>query len=308
MRILVSGAHGYIGSKLVERLRSEGHEVTGIIRSPRRIATPWAGSVGTIVWDMTSPFAGEPPKGFDLMVHAAGANDVDSADMREALMGTALSTRNAVEFCRAAGIRRVIWFSTFQVFGANDGEVSDDSPVECRNDYALTHWFGEQYLCMAERNGWLDWAAVRPTNVYGAPLDRSIDRWTLVPACFCKSAFEDQEIVLRSSGRQSRNFVHLDAVVDSITYIAGHFDRAKGRAHIVAGPEVATIRAVAEQVLSAYVTRFGRECRLVVESEMPAQATELRVAAAGLDALGYRAPTAPTVADEIDNLFDLLSR
>jgi UDP-glucose 4-epimerase len=308
MRILISGAHGYIGSKLVARLRGAGHVVGVIVRRAPTFESAWTRGVDTLLWDMARPHAGEPPEGYDLLIHAAGANDIDSADPREALLATALSARHVVDFCREARIARVIYFSTFQVFGRSEGDVTEDSPVRCLNDYALTHWFAEQYLRMAERNGQLDCVVVRPTNVYGTPLDRDIDRWTLVPGCFCKAAVATQSIVLRSSGHQYRNFVHLDAVADAAHFLAQNFDRAKGRTCILAGDEVLTIRSVVEDVVAAYQRKFAAPCRLVIESNLPAHAAPLHITATNLPELGYRSPPVATVGEEIERTIDLLGR
>lgn len=308
MRILVSGAHGYIGSKLVARLRDAGHAVGVIVRREPTFESEWTRCLDTLLWDMTCPHAGQPPEGYDLLIHAAGANDIDSADSREALLGTALSARHAVDFCRKAQITRVIYFSTFQVYGRSDGDVSEDAPAHCLNDYALTHWFAEEYLRMAERNGQLDCVVVRPTNVYGTPLNRDIDRWTLVPGCFCKAAVASQSIVLRSSGHQYRNFIHLDAVADAVDFLARNFDHAKGRTCILAGDEVLTIRSVVEGVVAAYKRKLAAPCRLVIESTLPAHAAPLHITTTNLPELGYRAPAVATVGEEIERTIDLLGR
>lgn len=308
MRILVSGAHGYIGSKLVARLRDAGHTVGVIVRRDPTFESAWTRGLDMVLWDMAWPHVGRPPEGYDLLVHAAGANDIDSADSREALLGTALSARHIVDFCGKAQIARVIYFSTFQVYGRSDGDVSEDAPAYCSNDYALTHWFAEQYLRMAERNSQINCVVVRPTNVYGTPLDRNIDRWTLVPGCFCKAAVTSQSIVLRSSGNQYRNFVHLDAIADAVEFLARNFDRAKGRTCILPGDEVLTIRSVVESVVAAYKAKFAAACRVVIESTLPTHAMPLHITKTNLPELGYMAPSVATVGEEIERTFDLLGR
>jgi UDP-glucose 4-epimerase len=307
MNILITGAHGYIGGKLAASLRAGGHQVGAIVRRPPSFESAWTSGINVLQWDMTQEYRGEPATGYDLLVHAAGANDVDSVDPRKALLDTVLTTRNAIDFCRRSSIFRFVYLSTFQVFGTTEGLVTDDSPARCANDYGLTHWFAEEFLRTAARNGIVDHPVIaRPTNVYGAPLDKRIDRWTLVPSCFCKAAFESHMISLRTSGRQYRNFVHLDAVVDAIAFLAENFDRAKGRAYIVGSSEVATIRDVVEMVMSAYERMFAARCDLRIESDEPRTASPLQVHANHLADLGYCPPFVPTVRAEIETIFNLL--
>ena len=306
MKILVTGAYGYIGSSLVSSLCAAGHQVGLIVRRQPSFESAWTAGLEMMVWDMTVSSREALRTHYDMLIHAAGANDVDSANPREALLGTTLTTCNAIEYCQRNDISRFIYLSTFQVYGATDGQVGDDSTPQCLSDYALTHWAAEEYLRAARRNGILDYVIVRPTNVYGAPLDKRVNRWTLVPACFCKAAFDSGKIVLRSSGNQYRNFVHLDAIVDTIMFLANNFDRAKGQACNVAGTEAMSIREVADIAIAVYENIFHRQCELVVESDEPRVASPLLVATDNLDELGFRSLPVPTVSDEINTIFKLL--
>ena len=111
---------------------------------------------------------------------------------------------------------------------------------------------------------------------------------------------------MRTSGRQYRNFVHLDAVVDAIAFLAENFDRAKGRAYIVGSSEVASIRDVVEMVMAAYERIFAARCDLRIESDEPRTASPLQVHANHLADLGYYPPLVPTVRAEIETIFNLL--
>lgn len=54
MRVLVTGATGYIGGRLVPRLLARGHEVRVLVRDPRRVTgRPWADSVDVVTGDLT---------------------------------------------------------------------------------------------------------------------------------------------------------------------------------------------------------------------------------------------------------------
>ena len=51
-------------------------------------------------------------------------------------------------------------------------------PAAPANDYGVTHWFAEEYVRMYGRTGGPDHVILRPTNIYGAPAHRDVDRWS----------------------------------------------------------------------------------------------------------------------------------
>lgn len=313
MNILLSGGSGYLGNALIRRLIGDGHHLALLSRH----ALPSWATEGLPVdhwralrWDMAQPVSEEALShlggDWDLMVHAAGANDVDSARPAEALIGSALSTRHAIDLCQRLQVRRLIYLSTFQVYGRDQGSIDDHSPLTPVNDYGLTHRFAEEYLDMAQRTGKLEAVILRPTNVYGAPRHRDVDRWTLVPNCFCKEALERGEIGLRSSGRQNRNFVHHGTVADAVSFAATTFAALAGRAFNVAGAETCSIREVAELTCAIHQRRFGKPCRLAILSDAPREAAPLAVSDAALRDAGWNPPPAPDLAAEIDTIFSCL--
>lgn len=313
MKILLSGGSGYLGNALIRRLITDGHQLALLSRH----ALPTWATEGLpaerwreLRWDMAQPLSEHALASlggdWDLMVHAAGANDVDSASAAEALIGSALSTRHAIDLCQRLTVRQLVYLSTFQVYGRDHGAIDETSPLEPVNDYGLTHRFAEEYLEMARRTGKLDAVILRPSNVYGAPRHRDVDRWTLVPNCFCKEALERDEIGLRSSGRQNRNFVHHNTVADAVSFAATTFDRLAGRAYNVAGDETRSIREVAEMTCAIHQRRFGKPCRLNILSDAPRETAPLSVSDSALRAAGWNPPPAPDLAAEIDTIFTCL--
>ena len=100
----------------------------------------------------------------------------------------------------------MVFFSTFQVYGTDlEGEIDENTPARCQNDYGLNHVFGEQYAEMYAREKGITGIVVRTSNVYGRFSTPFVDRWTLVPGCFCKEIKETGKIILKSSGKQTRN-------------------------------------------------------------------------------------------------------
>jgi UDP-glucose 4-epimerase len=306
MNVLVTGGFGYIGSRLLPELSHAGHRIHVAARGVPRFLTDLASQHEFYPWDLRKPWSGPPPAACDVVIHLAAANDIDCADAATALQDNALATRHALEFCQTYAVPRMIYVSTFQVYGAWEGVVDEDSVPLPLNDYAITHWFAEEYVRMFARRTALDYVILRPTNIYGAPAHREIDRWSLVPNCFCKEAYETGAITLRSSGLQQRDFISLATLAARIARVAGRPEAYRNNTYAVGSGVSITIRELAELASRRYEAAFGRPCELRVVSDEPHESRPLHVKGARSAEAGLLAPPRETASDEIDRIFDLL--
>lgn len=277
MRILVSGGFGFIGIPLLARLQSAGHETAVITRSIPDYAEGLASGMTVWVSDITRPLDIPVKGGYDVFIHLASANDVDSADPETAIRVNALGTRNCLEFCAQNGIKRFIYFSTAQVYGRDSGIITPDTPAACLNDYAITHLFGEEYARLYGRTRGIRSAIVRPANLHGPLFDRRVDRWSLVPYCFCREAFERGKITLRSSGLQRRDFVDMNSLTGAVAHLCEQFDslHAQNRVFNIASGKSIRIIDIAQIVRKVYSEIFGRECGLEILSTDPSDSGDL---------------------------------
>jgi UDP-glucose 4-epimerase len=306
MRILVTGGFGYIGSRLVPELASRGHTVD---IAARHVPPCFAGlerAHAFRAWDIRRPWEGPPPAGYDLLVHLAAANDVDCADAAAALEVNALGTRHALEYCRAHGVPAILYVSTFQVYGVWDGTVRDATLPAPVNDYGISHWFAEEYVRMFARGGGPGHVIVRPTNIYGAPAHRDVDRWSLVPNCFCREAFETGVITLRSSGLQQRDFVSLTSLACRIADVASRLDSHVGQTYTLGSGSSVTIRDIADRVARRFAAKYGRRCEVRVLSQEPRESRPLCITHAASARAGLLAPCTEDMNGEIDRIFDVL--
>ena len=75
-----------------------------------------------------------------------------------------------------------------------------------------------------EYNHGIDFIILRPSNVYGNFESKTIDRWSLVPGCFCKDVKTNSKITLMTSGKQNRDFVSLDDAFGFTFHLVNNFD------------------------------------------------------------------------------------
>ncbi|MFC1735407.1 NAD-dependent epimerase/dehydratase family protein [Candidatus Hydrogenedentota bacterium] len=306
MNVLISGGFGFIGSYMVEDFLSRGLKVGVLTRRTPEYLASLRDRVTVLESDITHKISVQPDDSYDVFIHLAAANDVDSKKTSTALETTTLGTKHCLDFCVRNGVDKFIYFSTFQVYGADSGYIDESSPLNCRNDYAITHLFAEQYVRMYERNFGLDFIIVRPTNVYGGIRHKDVDRWSLAPSCFCLEAFEEHTITLRSSGKQLRDFISLRDVSGMAALLCESFSKARNTTFNLARGKSMSILETAELVKATYERLFGKACKLIVESEEPSETEEFRVSTEKIRESGYGHDENYDLAGAVEETFAML--
>jgi UDP-glucose 4-epimerase len=306
-RLLITGASGFIGGYLCDWFSRQGDTVIASSRHWNNALQKALPQCKAFSWDVLSPELLDLPPA-DLIIHTATANDVHSRDPIKGMMLSGIGTRNVLEAANRAGIPRVIVFSTFQVYGTELlGQIDETTPTAPLNDYGLNHLVAEEYAALATRQGKVQAVSVRPSNVYGRFVAPTIDRWTLVPGCFCKEVYETGRITLRSSGLQIRNFLSLENLARACNAIIQHYPTGYDVFNI-ASSQNATILSIAQQVARLFEVRFGRSAQWVIESDEPKRSNSFTVNLNKLKALGFEEDLSITTESEIQALFDWLAR
>lgn len=213
--VLVTGARGYLGGRLVRDLVARGCGVIGASRSAAPPPPGWPEGARLIALDPSDDPAVTAPKlgGVRAVVHLSAANELRSAtDPDAAVRETGLGTRRLLEAAVQAGVGRFVFMSTIHVYGAPlRGALTEATLPRPAHPYAISHKLGEDFVLAAHDARRLEGVVVRLSNGIGAPAWTEVDRWSLVGNDLARQAVQDGEIVLKSPA-QWRDFITLGDV------------------------------------------------------------------------------------------------
>jgi len=306
MKVLIVGGMGFIGSYMTNSFLKKGYDVGIMTRNVPEFLYGLAEKVDLYKADITESYNLKLKEDYQRVIHLAAANDIDSKDPAYALKSTVLGTRACLELCRDNGLKSLIYFSTFQVYGRESGSIDEESPLNCKNDYAITHMFAEEYVKMYQRNYGIDYIIARPSNIYGAIIHKNIDRWSLVPNCFCKEAFEKQTITLLSSGLQIRDFLSLEDIANFTAALCENFESIRNEVINIAKGENISILEIAKLVKSVYEKMFSSKCTLKIMSDKPLDVEPLSIKTTKLKNLNCRYSNMHTLECDIIQIFNRL--
>ena len=298
-RVLVTGAAGYVGSGLVRTLEDDGWNVRGLVRE-RAAHLDGEQAVADLAHDPDGVAAA--CLGVDVVVHLAGENEVMAArDPASALGGTVLGTERLVEAVADAGVPRVVYMSTVHVYGERISEgatLTEDLRPEPRAPYAISRLACEHLLASLGSRG-CGVVVFRLTNSVGAPADAAVDRWTLVSNDLCRQGAVTGALVLRSSGVQWRDFVHLRDVRSIVAAACRDGDRSlpPGTYNLGSGRSM-TVRELAELVQDSFERHTGARPELRAPEPGPDRPGPYQVSVERAATHGLRAESA--VADAVD--------
>jgi len=246
MNAFITGASGFVGSRLSDALTAAGWKVKAFDLRPRDNSSAGVDFIpgdvcdGALLLNMV--------RGADVVFHLAsalGASQIGSAEFSAINAG---GTRAVLEAARVNGVRRIVHFSSAGVLGhVKPGDVADEGyPLDPRDAYDRSKLEGEQAALESAAAG-LDVVVIRPGWVYG-PGDRRT--FKLVRA-IARGRF-----IQAGKGETLQTPIFIDDLVAGTLLCAERGRR--GEIYNLAGGEVLTVRQIAETIAAAADKRLPR--------------------------------------------------
>ena len=219
MKVLVTGGAGFIGSHVVERLLQEGHEVVVVdnLSSGKRKNVPRASQFYKVDIEGTKlerVFRNERPS---IIMHLAAQMNVRRSvedplfDARINVLGTL----NVLEQAAKHGARKLIFSSSGgAIYGEQQTFPAAESHVtQPLSPYGISKLCGEHYLSYYTRLSGIQVVSLRYANVYGPRQDPEGEAG--VVSIFIQKLLNHEQPVIYGNGRQTRDFVYVEDVVEA---------------------------------------------------------------------------------------------
>lgn len=262
MRILVTGATGFVAGHLVPALSKE-HEVVALGHDPDRI--PAGEGVEPLQLDLRDPaFAQRLPE-VDAIVHLAQANVPFPDGAADLFAVNTASTAALLEHARRSGATRFVFASSASVYGLGDAAWSEDDAPAATDFYSATKLAAERLV--GAYRGELGTTIMRLVAPYG-PGQRN----RMIPRLVA-SVREGRPVQLNAGGRPRMNPIYVDDVVHVIERAL----ESDGN-HVVnvAGDDAMTIRELAEAIGAAVGSEPVFEERDAVSGDVVAENRRMR--------------------------------
>ncbi len=248
-RVLVTGAAGFIGSHLVDRLLDAGHTVIGLDRRASRPGTPahfglsrarTRREFSLVEDDLSRADLDRILDGVGCVYHLAAVPGVHASwgtGFTDYVQTNVCATQRLVAACERAGVARLVYASSSSVYGPAVNPSRACDPTHPISPYGVTKLAGEQ-LCLAyarKPGSGLRVAALRYFTVYGPRQrpDMAISR-------LLAAALTGARYTLFGDGTQRREFTYVSDVVDA-TLAASRIEAGAAIVNVGGGTSVSLI-------------------------------------------------------------------
>lgn len=272
---LITGATGLIGTCIIDALieankRGARFNIYAMSRSAEKINKKFGDAVIPIVQDIVNPL--NFGNVYDFIVHCASNADPKSYATQpvETILTNILGNKNILDYCKQSTKTRMLLTSTFEIYGSIDGVsiykedmsgVIDQTIL--RNGYAESKRCCELLLRSYVDEYNVNAVIVRLPSVYGPTMINSDSK---AHAQFIKNALKQENIVLKSTGEQTRTYCYVIDVVSGIFKVL--FNGIRGETYNISNENsVASIADVANVCASIAGTKVVFELPDEIEAK-----------------------------------------
>lgn len=253
MKVVVTGGAGFIGSHLVDRLLSEGAEVTVLDNLSNGRLENLSGVIDDVRFFQDDIRDFDAVKiaveGADTVFHEAALGSVPRsvADPATSNEVNVTGTLNVLVAARDAGVRRVVFASSSSVYGDTPTlPKHEQMPTVPTSPYGVTKLAGEMYFRSFAGVYGLETICLRYFNVFGPRQDPNGAYAAVIPI-FTKKLLAGETPTVFGEGEQSRDFTFVSNVVDA-NMLAMESTSGIGEVFNIAAGNPVTLNALVEQM------------------------------------------------------------
>ena len=279
VRVLVTGADGFMGSHLTEWLVNNGASVTAYVRGTSDSGTVQykLKNIGHLQKSLRSILTGNignadsiklieennPQIIFHLAADAYVPNSFDHP--LEVMETNVIGTLNVLHASmHLKELQQVVCTSSSEIYGSSSTTIDEDHPLNPTSPYAASKVAADRY-CFSYWNTYkIPVAIIRPFNTYGPR-----HTYDVIPK-FIRLALQDKDLTIYGSGGQSRDFTYVDDMIRAFL-LMGSNKRAVGETVNFGTSKDVSINETAEKIIKI----SGSKSKIVHQKERLAEVTRL---------------------------------
>jgi len=252
---LVTGAAGFIGAALAQRLVEDGHHVVTVdnLSSGYRENVPTGVELVVGNCQDEGSYTQIGDKSFDAIFHIAGqsSGEISFDDPGYDLATNTQSTLLLLELAQQIGCDRVVFASTMSVYGFHgEAPIGEDTQCNPQSFYGVGKLASEHYLRLYGLQYGIQTTSLRLFNVYGPGQNMTNLRQGMV-SIFLAQMLDTGHILVKGSPERFRDFVYIDDVVDAFLACLARAESVGCNINIATGVRT-TVGELIKQMISLY--------------------------------------------------------
>ena len=232
MRVLLTGASGFVGGYLAPALVEGGHDVFALVRDPSSYAAPHG--VRPVEADLDAPIDDASLPEVDAVAHFAQANAAFPEQATTLYRVNTGSTLALLDFAKRTGVDRFLYASSASVYGFGEEPFAEDDPLSAHDFYAATKIHSEQLV--RAYSAFLRTVLFRLVAPYGPG-----QSGRMIPGVIARVR-DGRPVMLNNGGRPRMNPIF---VSDAVKAVVAALELDESVVVNVAGDEVVGIRELA---------------------------------------------------------------
>ncbi len=273
--IVITGGAGFIGSLLCNKMLDLGYSVTCIDNmsfghSDNIEPLLRNGRFRFVKMDVLDDKIGDFIEENAIVIHCAGIAPLpeNQEHPRLSLSNNVAATANLLEACRIKGAKHFFMASTSAVYENNTEFPSKESDsVDPTILYSLGKKFCEDLCKSFYVNYGLPYTIFRFFNVYG-PHHDCLRKNPPFIAYLVKSFLEGKQPLLHSNGKQRRDYIYVDDLLDLIVIIIGSLEKSAGKTYNICSGQTVSVEeivAMTQEIMNVQISPVYREPHLLWE-------------------------------------------